>query len=1058
MADDLEFCLLGPLVVRSGGVLVPMRQAKQRVLLATLLLAADRVVPVEALAEALWGSVTPPSARNTVRNYVKRLRDALGEAGRARISSQPGGYSMRVSPGELDVRRFEALLGAAREAVRNGSWAGAADQAHAALLLWRGEALADIDSELLRQREVSRLAEMRLYAQEIRADAAVRLGRQAEVIGELRQQVAAYPLRERFHALLMLALYRDGRQAEALAAYQHAYRVLADELAAEPGTELRELHHRILSGEAALGAPGSASATARELNGAPVAQSAPRPAADEVPAVPPQQAGARADAVPRQLPAAVGSFTGRDTELAALTGLLPAQPAARPPAMVIAVISGTAGVGKTALAVHWAHEVAGHFPDGQLFVNLRGYDPDRLMSAADALAGFLRALGVPGQNIPPDADERAALYRSLLSGRRMLVVLDNARSAEQVRPLLPSSPTCAVVVTSRDALAGLVARDGAIRLDLDLLPLDDAVCLMRVLIGQRVDDVPAAARALAERCSRLPLALRVAAEWAAARPGVPLAALAEELASQRRLDLLEAGGDPRTGVRAVFSWSYRHLDPVAARGFRLVSSHPGPDLDLYAAAAVAGATLEEARHAADVLVHAHMIQPAGPDRYGLHDLLRGYARELSAAEDAPDERRSALTRLFGHYLYAAATAMDSLYPGERHRRPRIPAPASAVPPLTEPAAARTWLDAERANLIAVAAYTADYGWPGHAIQLATTVFRYLEVAGHYPEAVTITAHARRAARDSGDLAAEARALSDLAVIDLRLSRIQRAETNLRQALGLYRQTGDPTGQARVLGNLGIASFQEGRYSDASDHNEQALAQYRQAGDRFGEARMLNNLGVLDLRLGRYDRAGDHLRHAGALGGETSNWAVTSQSLVNLALIDVRQGRYEQAGDRMREAQAINADTGNVTITAGGLVCLGLIDLRQERHEQASARFRQALKLSRECGDHCGEAEALHGLGEVYLATGQAGHAVARYRAALDQASAAGDKYEQARALCGLADGHHAAGEPVRAQREWRQALALFSVLGTPEAGEIRDRLARAGQAEQAPRDSAPSRP
>jgi tetratricopeptide (TPR) repeat protein len=751
--------------------------------------------------------------------------------------------------------------------------------------------------------------------------------------------------------------------------------------------------------------------------------------------------------LPRQLPAAVGSFIGRATELAALTGMLDAQPAARPPTMVISAIGGTAGVGKTALAVHWAHQVAGNFPDGQLFANLRGYDPDRPMPAADALAGFLRALGVPGQNIPPDVDERAALYRSLLAGRHMLIVLDNARSTEQVRPLLPSTPTCAVVVTSRDALAGLVARDGAIRLDLDLLPLDDAVSLMRVLIGQRVDAVPAAARALAERCSRLPLALRVAAEWAAARPGVPLAALAEELAGQRQLDLLEAGGDPRTGVRAVFSWSYQHLDPVAARGFRLVSSHPGPDLDLYAAAAVAGVTLEQARYAVDLLVRAHMIQPAGADRYGLHDLLRAYARELSATEDAAGERRSALTRLFGHYLYAAATAMDTLYPGERHRRPCISAPATAIPPLAEPAAARTWLDAERANLVAVAAYTAGHGWAGDAIRLASTVFRYLEIEGHYPDGVTITAHARRAAQDLGDLAAEARALSDLAVIDLRQSRFQQAETNLRQALRLYRHTSDPTGQARVLGNLGIVSYQQGRYQEASDRNEQALAHYRQAGDRFGEARTLNNLGQLDLRMGRFDRANERLRQAGVLGRRTSNWAVTCQSLVNLALIDLRQGRYEQAGDRMREAQAINGDTSNLALTARGLVCLALIDLPKGRHEQAASRFRQALKLSRDAGDRCGEAEALHGLGEVFRATGQGDRAIARYRAAFDLASAIDDKYEQARALCGLADSHHAAGEPVQARREWRQALALFSALGTPEADDIRDRLARTRQDE-----------
>jgi DNA-binding SARP family transcriptional activator/tetratricopeptide (TPR) repeat protein len=1046
MAVGFEFCLLGPLLVRSDGAVVPVERAKQRVLLAALLLDANRVVGTDALAEALWGSDTPPSALNTVRTYVKRLRDALGDTGRARISTRPRGYAMQVNAGELDIQRLETRLAAARSAARDGSWTVAADEANAAMTLWRGEALADVESDLLTQREVPRLTEMRLQALEVRIDSAVHLGRQAEVISELRQHVVTNPLRERFHALLMLALYCDGRQGEALAAYRHAYQVLVDELGTEPGSELRDVHHGILSGKPAFCPPEPASGAARSPSGNRLARSRPDPDKDLTSPAPQQRPSAGADCVPRQLPAEVTWFTGRQDERARLTGLL--SPASGEPTqpLLISVIGGTAGVGKTALAVHWAHEVAGNFPDGQLFVNLRGYDPDLPVPAADALAGFLRALGVPGQDIPLGVDERAALYRSLLAGRRVLVVLDNARSAEQVRPLLPSIATCAVVVTSRDVLAGLVARDGAIRLDLDVLPLDDAVRLMRVLIGQRVDAVPAAARALAERCSRLPLALRVAAEWAAARPGVPLAALAEELAGQRRLDLLEAGGDPRTGVRAVFSWSYRQLDPAAARGFRLVSWHPGPDLDLYAAAAVAGVTLQDARHAVDLLVRAHMIQPAGPDRYGLHDLLRGYARELSATQDAADEQRSALTRLSGYYLHAAAAAMDTLYPAERHRRPCVPAPASAIPPLAEPAEARTWLDAERANLVAVAAYAAGHGWPGDAIRLASTVFRYLEIEGHYPDGVTIAAHARRAAQDIGDLAAQARALSDLAVIDLRQSRFQQAETSLRQALALYRQTSDPTGQARVLGNLGIVSYQQGRYQEASDRNEQALAQYQQAGDQFGEARTLNNLGQLDLRMGRLDQANDRLRQAGVLGEKTSNRAVTSQSLVNLALVELRQGRDEQAGDYMREAQASNDDTGNLAVTARGLVCLALIDLRQEQHDQAASRLRQALQLSRESGDRCGQAEALHGLGQVLLATGQADRAIARYRAALDLANAIGDKYEQARALAGLADGHHAVGEPARAQHEWRQALALFSVLGTPEADDVRDRLARTGQA------------
>ena len=371
--------------------------------------------------------------------------------------------------------------------------------------------------------------------------------------------------------------------------------------------------------------------------------------------------------------------------------------------MVISAIGGTAGVGKTALAVQWAHQVAGRFPDGQLYVNLRGYDPGQPVTAADALAGFLRALGVPGQDIPAEEDERAARYRSLLAGRRMLVVLDNAGSVEQVRPLLPGAAGCVVLVTSRDALAGLVARDGARRLDLDLLPLPDAVGLLRALIGARVDADPAAAAALAERCARLPLALRVAAELAAARPDVPLAELAGELADQqRRLDLLDAGGDPRTAVRAVFSWSYRHLDADAGPGVPAGRPAPRPRLR------PARRRRADRHHRGagppgcwTVLARAHLIQPAGPGRYGMHDLLRAYAAELAATEDGEEARRAALTRLFDYYLAGAAAAMDALYPAEQHSRPRPPASAQPVPPLPTAATARDWLDAERASLVGV---------------------------------------------------------------------------------------------------------------------------------------------------------------------------------------------------------------------------------------------------------------------------------------------------------------------------------------------------------------------
>ncbi|HEX8758499.1 MAG TPA: NB-ARC domain-containing protein, partial [Pseudonocardiaceae bacterium] len=379
--------------------------------------------------------------------------------------------------------------------------------------------------------------------------------------------------------------------------------------------------------------------------------------------------------VPAQLPADVEVFTGRSQELAELDRLLArtAETTASArvtsgdsTAVVISAVSGTAGVGKTALALRWAHRVRGQFPDGQLYVNLHGFDPEQPLSAADALAGFLRALGLAGQHIPVEVEERAATYRSLLDGRRILIVLDNASSVEQVRPLLPGAPSCVVVVTSRDSLAGLVARHSARRLDLDLLPLEDAVALLAALIGGRVHAEPDAAATLARLCARLPLALRVAAELAAARPTISLAQLVDELADeQQRLELLDAGGDARTAVRGVFSWSYQHLPATVARAFRLIGLHPGPYFDPYAVAALANTSLDQAQQMADLLARAHLIQAPHPGHYGIHDLLRAYATWLADVEDSTAEQRAGLTRLFDHYLATAAAAMDMLIPAEQ---------------------------------------------------------------------------------------------------------------------------------------------------------------------------------------------------------------------------------------------------------------------------------------------------------------------------------------------------------------------------------------------------------
>lgn len=1010
---EMQFLLLGPLAVYVGRAAVPVRPGKQRAVLAALLLSANDVVPADDLAEILWGAQPPPSAPVTLRNYVKRLRQSLGDAGWDRIATRARGYSISVDRGELDVTRFEGLLTAAHAAAAEGGWDRAAVQAREALSLWRGEPLADVQSQVLAQREIPRMTEMRLRALETRIEADLHVGR-VDVVPELRRLAQAQPFREHVHALLMLALYRDGQRAEALAAYRHTRRALVSELGIEPGAELRELHQQILTGEvvAACG------------RGRPPGEARP--------------------AVPRQLPAPVAHFTGREGELAALDGLVDPHRAGVPGGAVIAAICGTAGAGKTELAVHWAHRIAQRFPDGQLYVNLRGYDPEQPVTAADALAGSLRALGVPGQEIPAEVAERIALYRSLLASRRMLVVLDNARETEQLRPLLPGSPACVTVVTSRDSLAGLVARDGARRLELDMLPAADALALLRTLVGDRVAEDPQAAAALASYCCRLPLALRIAAELAVARPAAALSDLVAELAgARRRLDLLDAGGDPRTAIRAVFSWSCRHLNAAAARAFRLAGLHPGPGLDVYTVAALTGATVEQATRTLDQLARAHLIQATGPGRYSLHDLLRAYAAEQAAAEGGEKERRAALTRLFDFYLRAAHVAMDVVFPAEHHRRPSPPGATTAVPPLADVAAAGAWLDAERENLAAVVAHTAGDGWPEHAIRLSATVFRYLEVAGHYPEIRVICGHARWAAREAADQVAEAGALHHLSMADLHQGRYRQATERMRQALALWQRAGDATGQARVLANLGIVGLQQGRYRQAAASLRRALVLYRESGDGFGEGRALNNLGLIQLRQGRYLRAAECFGQALALHRQVGDTANETACLANVGVVHLREGDYEQAAGRLGEALELSRRIGMPLNEAYSLTNLGLVDLRLGRHQRAISRLRQALALCRQLGERSSEAEARNGLGAALLAAGRPGDARSQHATALSLATQMGEIYEQARAHDGLAATYHATGDAGNARRHQQHAAALYTRLGAPEADQVRARLNRA---------------
>jgi len=1016
----MNFGLLGPLVVRRGGLVVPVPRGKQRALLAALLLAANQVLPLHKLVEILWEPGPPPSsAEVTARNYVRRLRQVLGEAGRARISTHPRGYMLAVAPDELDVSRFEILLLAARAAARQGSWEAAESKAREALSLWRGQPLADVESDELAVREVPRLLELRPQAEEIRFDAALHLGHQADVVADLERLAAAYPLREHLHCQLMLALHRVGRGAEALAVFQSARRHLIEELGTEPGTELREVHQRILAGDAALSVP------------------APRPVGDT----------GRVHVVPQELPAAVTYFVGRSGELAGLSGLLEHSIAETPGTVVISAIGGTAGVGKTALAVHWAHRVAERFPDGQLYVNLRGYGPYQPMSAADALAGFLHSLGVSGPNIPAQMEERAVRYRSLLAGRRMLIVLDNAREAEQVRPLLPGTAGCAAVVTSRDSLAGLVARDGAFRVELDLLPIAEATGLLRALIGERATADPRATEVLAVVCSRLPLALRVVAEMAVARPDIPLAALVAELnGAQLRLGLLDAGGDQNTSVRAVFSWSYQHLDADTARGFRLVGLHPGQDFDRYAIAALAGTTAEHADHILLVLTRAHLLQISGSGRYGMHDLLRSYTRELTA-HDGGAEAHGAFSRLADYYVHTAAIAMDSLYPAERHRRPPIARSASPGPRMGATAVARAWLDIERANLVAVAAHATECS-TDHAVRLSTTLIRYLEAGAHHPEAIAIHGHAGRAAWLTGDNAGEAAALVSLGGVAWSQGRSGSAARFYHEALGLLGESADRFVKARAVGNLGVVELEGGSYQEAEAHLQQALELFREVGDPPGEARTLVNLGLIYLQQHQYRKAVARFQQALALCRDVGDTLGEAEALGSLGVVDFRQGHHARASAYQRQALALFREVGHRKGEVDTLIQLGLTAFQEVGYHQACDYLQGALLMSRETGHLATEVAALNRLGEVLLATAQPGRARDEHAAALVLARQIASTEEQARAYRGIGNAHRDIGDIDQARQHWQQALGLYLELGAPEAEQIRAQLRRVGDRNQ----------
>ena len=662
-------------------------------------------------------------------------------------------------------------------------------------------------------------------------------------------------------------------------------------------------------------------------------------------------AGLFAPPVPRQLPAAPAHFAGRAWELKALSELV-AQAASPGGQGIIWVIDGTAGVGKTVLAVHWAHQVAGEFPDGQLYLNLRGFGPSANPAPPEeALRAMLGALHVPSALIPDSVDAQAALYRSTLAGRRMLIVLDNARDAEQVRPLLPGHAGCAVLVTSRSQLTGLVAAEGAHPLSLDVLSEADACeLLVRRLGAQRVAAEPEAAAELARLCAGLPLALTVAAARADARPGLSLSELASELRGARGLlDALDTG-DAASSVREVFSWSCRQLSDPAARMFRLLGVHQGPDISAAAAASLAGVEPPLARQALAELTRAHLLTEHVPGRFTFHDVLRSYAAEQARACDSQADRTSAVHRVLDHYLHAAHAAALLLYP---HReRLLLPSPQIGTileaPPTAEQA--RTWLGAEHQVLLAAIAQAAEQGFDVHAWQLPWTMRNFLDRQGRWPELADTQLCALAAARRLQDLAGQAHAHRNLGRAWLRLGRYDDARANLQSAVDLYRQIGHRYGQARSHFEIAWAAERQGRYGEALAHSRQALEGFQAAGDRHGAAIALNTVG----------------------------WCQT------------QLGHHQQALACSRRALAVFLENGHHSGEAAAWDSLGYASHHLGQHQQALACYHRALTLYRQLGDRYNQSQTLVYLGEAHRASGSQ--------------AAAGDVWQQALAI--LEEMHH----------------------------------------------------
>ncbi|MGW2492190.1 BTAD domain-containing putative transcriptional regulator [Streptomyces sp. NPDC001606] len=962
--EALRFGVLGPVRAWRGAEQLSTGSPQQRALLAALLLREGRTATAAELIDALWGPEPPSQALATVRTYASRLRKMLTPR---ILVSESGGYAVRgLGEGALDLAAAQDLAAAAEKARGTGDLCRARELLNRALALWDGEPLAGVPGPYAETQRV-RLEEWRLGLLESRLDMDLEQGCHAEAVSELTALTAAHPLRERLRELLMLALYRSGRQAEALAVYADTHRLLSEELGVDPRPGLRELQQRILQADPALAEPSGP---------------APEPA--------------HAPVRPAQLPASVPDFTGRKAFVTELSEVLAS--ASAPDTgntlgrvMAVSALAGIGGVGKTTLAVHVAHRARAAFPDGQLYVDLQGAG-HRPAEPETVLGSFLRALGTADSAIPDSLEERAALYRSVLDGRRVLVLLDNAKDAAQVRPLLPGTEGCAALITSRVRMLDLA---GAHLVDLDVMSPEEALALFTKIVGtERVAAEREAALDVVAACGFLPLAIRIAASRLAARRTWTVSVLAAKLADERRrLDELQAGD---LAVKATFELGYGQLEPAQARAFRLLGLADGPDLSLAAAAAVLDLPAEDTEDLLESLVDTSLLESAAPGRYRFHDLVRLYARACAERDELPSERESALSRLLDFYLATAAGVYAIERPGDRlvdHLEP------TEYPGLTfeDRRRAQDWLYTESVCLLACVRQSTGDAQLRRAVDLLWAAIDLAESGANSKEYEATGAAVRAAAQASGDQRTEARARVTLANGHHMSGRFELADREATEALRLAETANDPLPQCWASNMLGVLALYQDRCDTGERHLIRAIESFRAAGDRPGEASALCNLSRIHLAMGR------------------------TSSAVSLA----------QQGTDMYD------DMGHGLKGANGRYALGLALVQSGRLALATERLEEALDVFRDSRQRLWEGMTLFRLAEVDLAAQRLAEAATRAETALSVLRGIGGEWRRGNVLTALGRALSGIGQTGRAQVCLQEALAIFEASSAPEADEVR---------------------